>query len=87
MAARKDSRIKTKHREAIQTSMIINRLTNHIDGKVEMTPTQVTAGLGLLKKTLPDLKVTDHIGEITHRFPDNVGVIGYDGGLSSEDTT
>ncbi len=56
MAARKDSRIKTKHRDAIQTSMIIKRLSNHVDGKVEMTSTQVAAALGLLKKAIPDLK-------------------------------
>lgn len=39
----------------IQASQIINRLTNHILGEVEMSPSQVTAALGLLRKTLPDL--------------------------------
>ena len=74
MAARKDNRIKTHHREAIQTSMIIKRLSDHIVGKNEMSPTQVTAGLGLLKKSLPDLKSTEHSGEVAHKFPKQVNV-------------
>jgi len=74
MGARKDSRLKTQHREAIKTSMIINRLTNHIDDKADMSATQVNAALGLLRKTLPDLKVTEISGELQHKFPDNVNV-------------
>lgn len=74
MAARKDSRLKTQHREAIKTSMILNRLTDHIDDKAELSATQVTAALGLLKKTLPDLKATEHSGEIEHKFPTDVNV-------------
>ena len=62
MAARKDSRIKTKHREAIQTSMLINRLSDHILGKVEMTSTQIRAAQILLNKSLPDLRATEHSG-------------------------
>lgn len=72
--ARKDSRLKTQHREAIKTSMIINRLTDHVDGKVEMSATQVTAGLGLLRKVLPDLKATEHDGELKIDFPNQVNV-------------
>jgi hypothetical protein len=59
MAARKDSRIKTKHREAIQTSMLINRLSDHILGEVEMTSTQIRAAQILLNKSLPDLRASD----------------------------
>lgn len=43
-------------RERIQTSMIINRLQDHIKGTVELSATQVSAALGLLKKTAPDLQ-------------------------------
>lgn len=50
-------------REKIQTSMIINRLTAHVKGEVELTPSQVTAGLGLLKKTAPDLQSTTLVGD------------------------
>ena len=74
MAARKDSRLKTQHREAIKTSMIINRLTDHIDKNVELSATQVTAALGLLRKTLPDLKATEISGELDHKFPDEINV-------------
>jgi len=74
MAARKDSRLKTQHREAIKTSMIVNRLTDHVDGKVEMSATQVTAALGLLRKALPDLKASEDTLDVTHKFPDHVNV-------------
>lgn len=56
MAART---VKIRHdeetRAKIQTSQIINRLEDHILNDLELKPTQVTAALGLLKKTLPDL--------------------------------
>lgn len=35
--------------------MLVNRLTDHVVGKVEMSPTQVRAAEVLLRKTLPDL--------------------------------
>jgi hypothetical protein len=56
MAARKSLRLAAKTRERIRTSMLINRLQDHIFGKCEMTPTQVKAALSSLRKTLPDLK-------------------------------
>jgi hypothetical protein len=43
------------HRVKIQKSNILNALLEHVDGKREMSATQVTAGLGLLRKCLPDL--------------------------------
>lgn len=53
-----------KVRQRLKISMIVNRLTNHVAGKVEMSATQVTAALGLLKKGLPDLSATEHSGDI-----------------------
>lgn len=54
------ARIKNYHteevRKRIQTSQLLNRLTNHALGEVDMTSTQVTAALGVLKKSLPDLQ-------------------------------
>lgn len=44
-----------EHRLKIQKSNILNVLLQHAEGKVDMSPTQVQAGLGLLKKVLPDL--------------------------------
>lgn len=56
-------------REKIQTSQIINRLNKFIKGEVKMEPAQVTAALGLLKKSLPDLAHTqidaNHKGNLT----------------------
>ncbi len=46
-------------RAKIKTSQLINRLENHVFGEVDMKPTQVTAALGLLKKTIPDLSQSD----------------------------
>ena len=43
------------HRVKIQNSNILNALIEHAQGDREMSSTQVTAGLGLLKKCLPDL--------------------------------
>jgi hypothetical protein len=55
-------------RNKIRTTQLINRLTNHVDGKVEMVATQVTAALGLLRKTLPDLTATELSGETIQRI-------------------
>ena len=52
-------------RAKIQTSQIINRLESHVNGTVELTASQVTAALGLLKKTLPDLQATELSGGLT----------------------
>ena len=56
MAARKRLRLATKTRERIRTSMLINRLQDHVLGRCEMTLSQVKAALSVLRKTLPDLK-------------------------------
>jgi len=45
-------------RAKIQTSQIINRLNSYVKGDVVMEAGQVTAALGLLRKTLPDLSAT-----------------------------
>jgi hypothetical protein len=56
MAARKRLRLALKTRERIRTSMLINRLQDHVFGRCEMTLSQVKAALSVLRKTLPDLK-------------------------------
>ncbi len=67
MAARKNLSHPDKVRERIRTTQLVRRLTKHVLGKVAMEPTQVTAALGLLKKTLPDLSAVEHSGEIVKR--------------------
>lgn len=56
-------------RAKIQTTQLVNRLTGHVLGTVEMVPSQVTAALGLLKKVLPDLAAVEHSGEVELRRP------------------
>ncbi len=68
MAARKTKSLSEAWREKIKTSMLINRLQDHVNGTVELTASQVTAALGLLKKTAPDLSSVDHSGEVNHSF-------------------
>lgn len=52
-----------EHRLKIQKSNILNALIEHAEGKREMTSTQVTAGLGLFKKVMPDLAAVTLSGE------------------------
>jgi hypothetical protein len=54
-------------RQKIQTSQLLNRLTNHGLGKLKngMDATQVSAALGVLRKALPDLTATEHSGDVT----------------------
>ncbi len=48
-----------EHRVKIQNSNVLNALVEHVEGKRDMTSTQVTAGIALMKKVLPDLAQTD----------------------------
>jgi hypothetical protein len=52
-----------EHRVKIQNSNILNALIEHVSGEREMSATQVTAGLGLLKKALPDLAAVQISGD------------------------
>ncbi len=47
----------------IKTSMLVNRLQEFVESKVELQPHQVTAALGLMKKTLPDLASVELSGD------------------------
>jgi hypothetical protein len=78
-ADRLNFRQSAKSRSAIRSGVIIDHLQKHVAGDRDMTQTQVTAGLGLLRKTLPDLKVSDadmtDDGELSvvinkHQLPD-----------------
>ena len=52
-----------EHRVKIQNSNILNALIEHAEGRRDMSSTQVTAALGLLKKALPDLSAIELTGE------------------------
>jgi hypothetical protein len=78
MAAKKGPSyaMSNEHRGKIQNSSILRCLIEHVEGKRDLTATQVTAGLGLLKKIMPDLAAsadTGSLGELipTKRMSDN----------------
>lgn len=48
-------RMSEEHRVKIQNSNILNALIEHVEGKRDMSATQVSAGVALLKKVLPDV--------------------------------
>jgi hypothetical protein len=52
-----------EHRDKIKNSNILTALIQHAEGAREMSATQVTAGLGLLKKALPDLSAVSIAGD------------------------
>lgn len=59
MAARLRKTHQSDVRQKIQASQIINRLSDHLNGKADLSPTQLRAAEILLKKTLPDLSSVD----------------------------
>lgn len=69
MAVRKRLYHPEEVRQKIRTSQLINRLTDFANGKVELSPHQVTAILGLIKKTLPDLATVTHQGNASAPIP------------------
>jgi hypothetical protein len=72
MAARLSPKHDDLTRSKIQTSQLINRLQNHVNGKAELSSTQVKAAQILLAKTLPDLTATKHSGEIRTPLIQNI---------------
>ena len=55
MAARKQLNHDDRTRAKIRTSQLINRLEKHVLDDLELSASQVSAALGLIKKTCPDL--------------------------------
>lgn len=50
-------------RDKIQSSQIVNRLEDHVLNGTDMTKSQVSAALGLLKKCVPDLTAMTVAGD------------------------
>lgn len=48
-------RMSDEHRVKIQNSNVLNALIEHVEGEREMSSSQVTAGVALLKKVMPDM--------------------------------
>lgn len=56
-----------EHRTKIANSQILKCLVEHVEGKREMSASQVTAGIALLRKVMPDLSAIEHSGEVDVR--------------------
>lgn len=65
-ATKRNAMLIDEARGKIRTTQLINRLQDHIDGKCEMSQTQITAIRILLGKSIPDLQAVEHTGEIQH---------------------
>ncbi len=63
MAARLRKMHQDDVRLKIKTSQLVNRLEDHIFGRVDLSQSQVSAAMGLLKKTLPDLSSVEMTGK------------------------
>jgi hypothetical protein len=55
-------------REKIQAGHLIDRLQDHIDGKLTLSNSQVRAIGILLKKVVPDLAQIQIAGEVQHKY-------------------
>lgn len=51
------------HRRKIVNSNILKALIEHAEGTREMSSSQVTAAIGLMRKVLPDLAQTTLVGD------------------------
>ena len=61
-------------RERITGSKVLTRLIDHVEGKIELTASQVNAARILLGKVLPDVRTTEITGSVqvtqTHYLTD-----------------
>lgn len=71
MAARKTKGTKDvpwdqRTRDRIKTSMLVNRLSDHVLNDAKMSQTQIRAAEILLNKTLANLSATEITGDVAH---------------------
>jgi hypothetical protein len=71
-------RMSDEHRVKIQNSNILNALIEHAVGEREMSSTQVTAAVALMKKVLPDLQATQISGDAENPLVIHVNIGGDD---------
>ena len=50
-------------RQKIQADIIIDRLTAHINGQLELSQTQIAAANALLDRSIPKLQQIQHVGD------------------------
>lgn len=75
-ATRRPTRVLEELRERIECGSLINRLQKHVNGLIELSPTQLRAAEILIKKVLPDLSSVSHSGDIDNPIEHRVLVTG-----------
>jgi hypothetical protein len=63
MATRLNRHHSEEIRQKIQASVIIHYLTEHVEGKREMTATQISAANALLDRSIAKLQQIQHVGD------------------------
>lgn len=63
MAARLSRQHSEQVRQKIQASVIIDRLTKHVNGELELSATQVAAANSLLDRSVAKLAQIQHVGD------------------------
>lgn len=64
MAARKNKvTLDDAWRNKIKATALMNRLMSHVNGELDLSPTQIKAADILLKKIVPDLSRAEHVGD------------------------
>jgi hypothetical protein len=76
-------RMSEEHRVKIKNSNILNALIEHVEGQREMSATQVSAGLGLLKKVMPDISAVTVGGDEDNPIQTKMIVEYVDAGAAS----
>lgn len=59
-------------RAKIQAGVIIQKMQKCVEGKVEMSASQVSCAKALLNKVLPDLQSVEMEGNIEHEVSDKI---------------
>ena len=81
-----------EHRSKIANSQILNRLIACAEGKIEMTPTEASVALGLMRKVMPDMATVEHSGSVSvipaaQLSDDELAGIAAGGGEGAADTS
>lgn len=76
MASRMDHRHSERFRGNVKTAMLLYELHKHVETPGgTMTATQVAAALGLLKKTIPDIKALELSGVNGQPLPTDIKIL------------
>lgn len=71
MAAKTGSprfQMSAEHRTKIANSKILKHLIEHAEGTRDLSSSQVQAGLGLLRKVMPDLQYSENDTNLNHNY-------------------